>query len=91
MVVSGLGQDKATTNSIVHWSGVGINLGERSPSVDQIGLAVKEVLANEKYAQKAKTLSKEFEKYDLAKVFDTVVQDVVRDWKRTKFTTARKL
>lgn len=80
MVVAGEGQDKATTTALVEWSGVGINLGKRQPGAERIANAVDKVLKDDSYRKKAKTLSKEYDKYDVGQVFDTMVQEVVRDW-----------
>jgi UDP:flavonoid glycosyltransferase YjiC (YdhE family) len=84
MVVSGISEDKATTNSIVQWSGVGIDLGEQSPGAEKIGEAVAKMLGDDSYKNKAKTLSKEYEKYDVGKTFDKVIQDAYRDWRKKR-------
>lgn len=84
MVLSGLGQDKATTNAIVEWSGVGINLGVQNPTVDNIKSAVKKVLMDGKYKTKAMELSKHYEKYDVGKVTDKLVRNVVRGWAKKR-------
>jgi UDP:flavonoid glycosyltransferase YjiC (YdhE family) len=82
MVVSGLGQDKATTNSIVQWAGVGINLEVRQPGTEKLGAAVSKILQDPSYKSKAKELSKEYDKYDVGQVFDGLIQDIVRGWKK---------
>ena len=84
MIVSGVSQDKMTTNSLVQYAGVGIDLGERSPSAKKIGEAVAKVLADDSYSKKGKILSKEYDKYDVGRVFDQTVQEVVRKWKSGK-------
>jgi UDP:flavonoid glycosyltransferase YjiC (YdhE family) len=90
MVVSGLGQDKATTNSLVQYSGVGIDLGERSPGAEKIAEAAGKVLADDSYKARGKVLSKEYVKYDVGRVFDQTIQEVVRKWK-AKQTTREEL
>lgn len=80
MVVSGIGQDKATTNAIVEWSGVGINLGVQRPSVEAIKSAVKKALSHDEYKQKVVKLSKHFEDYDVGKVIDGLIRGVVKGW-----------
>ncbi|KAF2791043.1 glycosyltransferase family 1 protein [Melanomma pulvis-pyrius CBS 109.77] len=82
MVVSGVGQDKATTNAIVQWSGVGINLAVQQPGAEKIRDAVKKVLEDDSYKKKAVELSKHYDSYNVGKVVDGVVRDVVRDWVR---------
>ena len=80
MVVSGIGQDKATTNAIVEWSGVGINIGVQRPAVEAIKSAVKKVLSDDEYKEKAVKLSKRYEDYDVGKVTDGLVRNVVKAW-----------
>jgi UDP:flavonoid glycosyltransferase YjiC (YdhE family) len=80
MVVSGIGQDKATTNAIVEWSGVGINLGVQKPGAEAIKSAVKKALGHDEYKQKAVKLSKRYEDYDIGKVIDGLVRGVVKGW-----------
>lgn len=81
LVVSGVGQDKTTTNSLVEYSGVGINLGERSPGAEKIRDAVVKVLADGQYKARGKALSKEYDKYDVGTVFDQTIQESIRIWK----------
>ncbi|KAF2191997.1 glycosyltransferase family 1 protein [Zopfia rhizophila CBS 207.26] len=80
MVVSGIGQDKPTTNSLVEWSGVGINLKVRQPGAKIIGEAVKVALEDEDYRKKARDLSKKYEKYEMGEVADGLVRDLVWEW-----------
>jgi UDP:flavonoid glycosyltransferase YjiC (YdhE family) len=86
MVVSGVGQDKATTNAIVEWSGVGINLGVQRPTPEAIRSAVKKVLSHDEYKEKAMKLSKHYEEYDVGKVVDGLVRNVVKRWVKKKAT-----
>ncbi|KAF2626296.1 glycosyltransferase family 1 protein, partial [Macroventuria anomochaeta] len=78
LVVGGEGQDKAITNAIVQWSGVGIHVGGRSPGIENIRKGVEKVLADDSYKQKARMMSKNFERYDVGTVVDGVIQGVVR-------------
>ncbi|KAH6639051.1 hypothetical protein C7974DRAFT_387767 [Boeremia exigua] len=80
LVVGGEGQDKAITNAIVQWSGVGIHVGGRSPGLENIRAGIEEILVNESYAQKVREMRKNFKRYDVGTVADGVVQSVVRDW-----------
>ncbi|ORY19146.1 hypothetical protein BCR34DRAFT_472350 [Clohesyomyces aquaticus] len=70
MVVSGEGQDKANTNAIVQWSGVGLNLGGRKPGVNKLREGIKAVLETDKYKKKAMAMSREYNKYDISRVVD---------------------
>lgn len=80
MVVAGTGQDKINTNNLVQWSGVGINLGTRTPQVSAICEAVGKVLGDASFRNSALNMSKNFERYNLAEVFDDVIQGAVKEW-----------
>jgi UDP:flavonoid glycosyltransferase YjiC (YdhE family) len=80
LVVGGEGQDKAITNAIIQWSGVGVHIGGRSPGLDKIRDGLQKILSEPSYTQKAKEMSKNFERYDVGTIVDGVIQDVVRDW-----------
>lgn len=82
MVLSGEGQDKAATNAIADFVGVGINLEARQPGPEKIRNAVRKILEQEQYRTKVNALSQKYEKYDVSRDFDRLVQDVVRKWKR---------
>ena len=84
MVVSGVGQDKATTNTIVEYTGVGINLKVPQPGAEKLGEAISKILKDPSYTKKAKALSKKFDEYDFAKVFDGTIQEIVRDWRQAR-------
>jgi len=80
VVVSGEGQDKAVTNAIIEWSGVGIDIGGRSPGSESIREGVEEVLSKTSYKEKAEAMSRSFERYDISTVVDGVIRDAVRHW-----------
>ena len=80
LVVAGEGQDKAITNAIIQWSGVGVHIGGRSPGPEKIREGLQKVLEDESYTQKAKAMSNNFGRYDVRTVADSVIQDVVRKW-----------
>lgn len=80
MVVAGAGQDKIRTNNIVQWSGVGINLGTRTPQLGAIQTGVDKVLNNSTYKTRAMEMSINLDRYDLGIVFDEVIQGIVRNW-----------
>jgi len=84
LVVSGVTQDKPTANAIVHWSGVGINLGKRQPEVKKLSEAIDKVLGDEKYKKKAVELSQHYKKYDVGQVVDGLVREVVRKWRESR-------
>ncbi|KAJ4993422.1 udp-glucuronosyl udp-glucosyltransferase [Stagonosporopsis vannaccii] len=85
LVVGGEGQDKAITNAIVQWSGVGVHVGGRSPGLKSIRDGIEKILADASYKQKAEAMSKNFERYDAATVIDGVIQGIVQDWATKKY------
>ncbi|KAF1848168.1 glycosyltransferase family 1 protein [Cucurbitaria berberidis CBS 394.84] len=80
VVVAGDGQDKVITNNVVHVTGVGINLGNRTPGVEKIREGVSKVLEDVGYKWRVVEMSKKFKKYDVGSVFDAVIQRVVGEW-----------
>jgi UDP:flavonoid glycosyltransferase YjiC (YdhE family) len=83
-VVAGQGQDKNVTNTIVEIREVGINLGKQTPSVDEIREGVTKVLEDKKYKRNAVVMRDNFKRYDMATVFDGVIQGAVRTWFKNK-------
>ena len=80
LVVAGEGQDKAVTNAIVQWSGVGLNIGDRSPGLDKIREGIELVLENSSYKIKADKMRRNIARYDVGAVVDGVIQNVVHKW-----------
>lgn len=80
LIVAGEGQDKAVTNAIVQWSGVGLNIGDRSPGLEKIREGIELLLADDSYKTKADTMRRNIARYDVGAVVDGVIQDVVRKW-----------
>jgi UDP:flavonoid glycosyltransferase YjiC (YdhE family) len=64
LVGAGMSEDKAEVNNRIAWSGVGINLKTATPSPEQIRAAVREILGNQKYRQKAKQIQIEMSFYN---------------------------
>jgi UDP:flavonoid glycosyltransferase YjiC (YdhE family) len=83
-VVAGEGQDKHVTNSIIEFTGVGINLKTQRPAAADIGAAVERVLTDGEFKAKAQRMSEVYEKYDVGKAFDGVIKDVVREFQHRK-------
>jgi UDP:flavonoid glycosyltransferase YjiC (YdhE family) len=79
-IVAGTGQDKVTTNNLVEYTGVGIKLRSKTPSVESIRQAVDKVLDEGSYKLNAVKMSRKFEEYDVGSVFDAVIQREVRRW-----------
>ena len=83
-IVAGYGQDKLVTNNLVEYTGVGINLRSKTPSVESIREAVDKVLDGGKYKLNAVRMSRKFEEYEVGTVFDNVIQEEVRKWVTNK-------
>jgi UDP:flavonoid glycosyltransferase YjiC (YdhE family) len=84
VVVAGYGQDKLVTNNLVEYTGVGVNLRSKTPSVEAVREGVNRILDDEKYKLNAVTISRMFEKYDVGTVFDKVIQGEVMKWAKNK-------
>jgi UDP:flavonoid glycosyltransferase YjiC (YdhE family) len=80
VVVAGYGQDKLVTNNLVEYTGVGVNLRSKTPSVEAIREGVNRILDDGKYKLNANMMSRKFEEYDVGAVFDKVIQEEVKRW-----------
>ena len=64
IVAAGTSEDKNEICARIEWSGVGINLHSKRPSVSKIRRAVLEVLHKKRYRTRARELQKKFESLD---------------------------
>jgi UDP:flavonoid glycosyltransferase YjiC (YdhE family) len=64
LVAAGETEDKPEVCSRVAWTGVGINLKTGSPAPEQLRAAIKEVLHNPAYRQKAQYVQSDFARHD---------------------------
>jgi MGT family glycosyltransferase len=64
LVLAGTSGDKPEVGKRVEWSGVGISLATKTPTVDQIKEAVQTLQANSGYRQKARQMAAEMSRYD---------------------------
>jgi UDP:flavonoid glycosyltransferase YjiC (YdhE family) len=64
LVVAGTTEDKLEVSARVAWSGAGINLKTDTPTPDQVSSAVRAVLVDGRYRQRARTLQAEYARYD---------------------------
>jgi MGT family glycosyltransferase len=64
LVAAGASEDKAEICARIAWSGVGLNLKTSSPSSEQVRQAVKKVLEESRYKQKAQAMQAEFARHD---------------------------
>lgn len=77
MVVAGKTEDKAESTRRVEYSGVGINLDTQTPTEQQIRDAVRQVLVNPQYRQRAQELQKEVQEAPGLDGFTRMIEDVV--------------
>jgi MGT family glycosyltransferase len=63
LVVAGNSEEKPEIAARVAWSGAGINLGSAPPSARQIGDAVRKVLSDPQYRERAQILRNDFHRY----------------------------
>lgn len=78
LVAAGASEDKPEVNSRIAWSGAGIDLKTGSPTPEQIKHAVKEVLQNPSYRQKARMIQSDFARHnspaEAAQLLERLVQ-----------------
>jgi UDP:flavonoid glycosyltransferase YjiC (YdhE family) len=82
VVVAGATQDKPRVGHRVQWAGVGINLKTGTPTKEQVRDAVKEILSNPCYSERAQTIQSTFSQMDsieiIAKQVDAAILSVTR-------------
>lgn len=78
IVAAGVSEDKPFVNQRVAWSGAGIDLKTGSPSPEQVRDAVREILSNPTYSERARRLGIEIAKTDALRSISEVVRSVVR-------------
>jgi MGT family glycosyltransferase len=64
VVSGGTTEDKAEVSNRIAYSGVGVNLKTATPSAEQIRAAVRQVLADSRFREKAKQMQAEFARHD---------------------------
>jgi UDP:flavonoid glycosyltransferase YjiC (YdhE family) len=79
LVVAGLTEDKADVSARIAWSGVGVNLATNTPSSDALRRAVRAVLDQPEYRQRARQMAEEFAKIDTKSEILRIVGQVVAD------------
>lgn len=66
VISAGISEDKPEVSNRVSYAGVGINLKTARPSSDKVREAVREILQNPHYREKAKTIQRAFAYHDAA-------------------------
>ena len=74
LVVAGETEDKAFVAARVAWTGAGINLGTSRPTPEQVCRAVRQVLKEDTYRAKARTLRNNFAQYDALNLINSYVE-----------------
>ena len=77
IVAAGLSEDKFLVNQRIAWTGTGIDLKTGSPTPEQIRGAVREVLSNPIYSERARNLGIEIAKTDALKLITEIVRTVL--------------
>ncbi|QSZ33920.1 hypothetical protein DSL72_005494 [Monilinia vaccinii-corymbosi] len=77
MVMGGDTEEKAENSMRCEWAG--INLRSGRPGVENLRRGVEKVLADGKYRERAEEVRKEMEGSDSVGVFETLIQEVVRE------------
>jgi UDP:flavonoid glycosyltransferase YjiC (YdhE family) len=63
IVIAGETEDKTLISARVAWSGAGISLGTQDPTQEQIGGAVRIVLTDRRYRDRARAIQENFKEY----------------------------
>lgn len=64
LVVAGASEDKPEVAARVAWAGVGLNLRTGKPKPDAVRQAVRRILAEPRFANRARALAEEYKRYD---------------------------
>ncbi|MBC9878650.1 glycosyltransferase [Bradyrhizobium sp. INPA01-394B] len=89
LVTAGLTEDKADVNARVAWSGVGINLATNEPTQAALREAVRTVLDQPRYSQRASQLADEYAEIDTRSEIIRVIGELVTD--ETSVSRARAI
>jgi len=77
LVVAGATEDKPEVAMRVAWSGVGINLKTATPTPDQVRNAVRAVLDDPRYRERARALAAEYARYHAVQRAVQLVEDLI--------------
>jgi MGT family glycosyltransferase len=88
LVVAGDTEEKAFTAARVGWTGAGINLETRRPTLEQIRTAVHTVLVGSQYRKQAQRLRKNFSRYDAMAEITRSVNTLIADTRGSRMTDA---
>jgi MGT family glycosyltransferase len=74
LVAAGQTEDKPEISARIEWTGVGINLKTKTPTPNQIKHAVRRVLTNPSYKNKAKDFQVEINRYQTPEIAATLLE-----------------
>jgi UDP:flavonoid glycosyltransferase YjiC (YdhE family) len=78
LVAAGKSEDKAEVCARIGWSGVGVNLKTAAPEPEQIRSAVKTVLSDPCYREKATAMREELARYDAPTFGADIIESLTR-------------
>lgn len=90
LVVAGAGEDKPEVAARVAWSGAGINLRTGTPSPRQIRKAVRDVLDNASYTERAADVSAELARHDGPRLAADLIEEVASEPRDTVTVTTER-
>jgi UDP:flavonoid glycosyltransferase YjiC (YdhE family) len=77
VVVAGTTEDKPEVGARVAWSGAGINLKTATPTPEAVRNAVRRILRDPSYRDRARALSTEYARYDAISLALDVIEDTI--------------
>jgi MGT family glycosyltransferase len=78
IVIAGETEDKGLIAARVAWTGAGINLGTQDPTQEQIGSAVRAVLADSRYRDRAQAIQQNFKEYCAPDTITQAVESLIK-------------
>jgi UDP:flavonoid glycosyltransferase YjiC (YdhE family) len=91
VVVAGLSEDKPRVGHRVEWSGVGINLRTATPTKEQVQNAVREILQNPSYRERAQAVQKAILQVDTIGMIADHVDTEIRTAEESKLAFTNKI
>jgi MGT family glycosyltransferase len=79
IVIAGETEDKALISARVAWSGAGISLGTQDPTQEQIGGAVRTVLTDRRYRDRAQAIQENFKEYSAPDAIAQAVASLIKE------------
>ena len=90
VIAGGSTEDKPFVSARVAWSGAGIDLKTGNPTPEQIREAVRLVLSDHKYRERAKEMQKNFARYDALNTTVDVIESAIEDSEWQKVAMHRR-